>query len=161
MESSCSLVAVGREFAFHIDFSSGKHLELTSLPSTIILYSKELATRLASCCLVTKILVCEQRSYHRELINARCPNPCLCSVGDIVFARRAVGSDSLHSQVDKFQYACTGPWCISAILKGTSYEIVLCDNATQKENKHALDLSPYPTKLIPFQPVDRSDTRYG
>ncbi len=36
-----------------------------------------------------------------------------------------------------------------------------CDNATQKEKKHALDLSPYPTKLTPFQLVDGADTWYG
>ena len=43
---SCSLVAVGREFAFPIDYSRGKHWELTSSPSTIITYSRELTTRL-------------------------------------------------------------------------------------------------------------------
>jgi hypothetical protein len=29
------------------------------------------------------------------------------------------------------------------------------------EKKHAPDLSPYPTELIPFQSVDGADTRYG
>ena len=37
---SRSLVAVGLEFACTIDFSSGKHWELTSLPSTVVSYSK-------------------------------------------------------------------------------------------------------------------------
>ncbi len=76
-----------------------------------------------------------QHSYHRELINARCPDPCLYSIGDIVFARHDVRSDSSRGQVDKLQYAFTGPWRISAILKGASYEIVHCDNATLKEKK--------------------------
>ncbi len=40
---SHSLVVVGREFAFPIDFSSGKHWELTSSASTVVSYSKELA----------------------------------------------------------------------------------------------------------------------
>jgi hypothetical protein len=31
----------------------------------------------------------------------------------------------------------------------------------KKEKKHASDLSPYPPELIPFQPVDGADTRYG
>ena len=30
----------------------------------------------------------------------------------------------------------------------------------KKEKKHVLDLSPYPTELIPFQPVDGADTWY-
>jgi hypothetical protein len=161
IDISCSLIAVGREFAFPIDFSSGKHWELTSSPSTVISYSKKLATRLAACCLVAKLLVCKQCSDHRELINACCPDPHLYSVGDIVFARRAVRSDSTCGQVNKLQYTFTGPWRISAILKGASYEIVHCDNATQKEKKHASDLSPYPTKLILFQPVNGADTWYG
>jgi hypothetical protein len=83
---SRSLVAVGREFAFPIDYSSGKHWELTSSPSTVVTYSKELATRLSACREVAKLLVKEQRAYHRELINARCPNPRVYSIGDIVFA---------------------------------------------------------------------------
>jgi hypothetical protein len=40
---SCSLVAVGRKFAFSIDFLSGKHWQLTSSPATIDSYSKQLA----------------------------------------------------------------------------------------------------------------------
>jgi hypothetical protein len=75
MDISRSLVTVGREFAFPIDYSSGKHWELTSSPSTIITYSKELTTRLSACRKVAELLVQEQRSYHRELINARRPNP--------------------------------------------------------------------------------------
>ena len=61
---SRSLVAVGREFAFPIDYSSGKHWELTSSPTTVVSYSKELATRLSACQEVSKLLVEEQRSYH-------------------------------------------------------------------------------------------------
>jgi hypothetical protein len=83
---SHSLVAVGREFAFPIDYSSGKHWELTSSPSTVVTYSKELANRLSACREVAELLVKEQRAYHRELINARRPNPRVYSIGDIVFA---------------------------------------------------------------------------
>ena len=36
---SRSLVAVGREFAFPIDYSAGKHWQLTSSPSTVESYS--------------------------------------------------------------------------------------------------------------------------
>ena len=41
---SRSLIAISCEFAFPIDFSSGKHWELTSSTSTVVSYSKELAT---------------------------------------------------------------------------------------------------------------------
>jgi hypothetical protein len=155
---SRSLVAVGREFTFPIDFSSGKHWELTSSPSTVVSYSKELATRLAACRQVAELLVREQRSYHRELINARRPDPCIYSIGDIVFARRAVKSDAARGNVDKLQYAFTGPWRVTAALPGASYELEHCDKTLKKEKKHASDLSPYPTELIPFQPVDGANT---
>ncbi len=72
---SRSLVAVGREFAFPIDFSSDKHWELTSTASTVISYSNKLATRLSACRDVAELLVKEQRAYHREYINARQPDP--------------------------------------------------------------------------------------
>ncbi len=87
---SRSLVAVGRDFSFPIDYSSGKHWELTSSTTADVSYSKDLVTRLSVCQEVAKLLVDEHRSYHQELINARCPDPHVYSIGDIVFARRAV-----------------------------------------------------------------------
>jgi len=72
-----SMVAVGREFAFPIDFSSGKHAKIYSTPGTVESYSKELE--------VAMLLVKEQRCWHRELINSRRRDPRVYSVGDIVF----------------------------------------------------------------------------
>jgi hypothetical protein len=56
---SCSLIAVGREFTFPIDFLGGKHWESTSTPNTVISYSKELVTRLSACHKVAEYLVKE------------------------------------------------------------------------------------------------------
>jgi hypothetical protein len=86
---SRSLVAVGREFSFHINFSAGTHAELTSAPGAIASYSCDLAERLDACQDIAKLLVCEQRCWHWELINARRPDPRLYSVGDVVFAQRS------------------------------------------------------------------------
>ena len=77
------------------------------------------------------------------------------------FVRRAVSSDSKRGIVDKLQYAFTGPWQVTAVLKGASYELAHCDNNKRIEKKHSSDLSPYLAKLIPFQPVDGDYTRYG
>ena len=158
---SRSLVAVGREFAFPIDYSTNKHWELTSSPTSVESYSRDLATRLSALREVTHLLVNEHRAYHRELINSRCPDPRTYSVSDIVFARRATRSDAVKGRVDKLTYAFTGPWRITALLKGASYELKHCSTPNRKEKKHASDLSPYPLELIPFQPLDGSDTRYG
>ncbi len=87
---SRSLVAVGHEFAFPIDYSSNKHWELTSSPISVESYSKDLATYLSALCKVAQLLVQEHRAYHRELINFCHSDPCSYSIGDIVSAHRAV-----------------------------------------------------------------------
>jgi hypothetical protein len=140
--TSLSLVAVGREFAFPINYSTNKHWELTSSPNSVESYSRNLATRLAALCEVAHLLVQEQRVYHRELINSRRPDPHTYSVRDIVFARHAVRSDATKGRVD-------------------SYELKHCSTPSRKEKKHASNLAPYPDELIPFEPVDGPDALYG
>jgi len=140
---SRSLIAVGREFAFPIDYSTNKHWELTSSPTSVESYSRHLATRLSAIREVAHLLVKEHIAYHRELINSRRPDPRTYSVGDIVFARRATRSDAVKGPVDKFTYAFTGPWPITALLKGASYKLEHCYTPNRKEKKHASDLSRY------------------
>ena len=107
------------------------------------------------------LLVKEQRCWHRELINSRRRDPRVYSVGDIVFSCRATRSDSKCGQVDKLMHPFTGPWRIVASLPGASYEIELCNKPSRRDKKHAADLSPYPPELIPFEPLDLADNRYG
>ena len=57
---SRSLVAVGREFSFPIDFSARVHVELTSAPGAITSYSRDLVERLNKCQDITNLLVCKQ-----------------------------------------------------------------------------------------------------
>ena len=116
--------------------------------------------RLTACRAIAELLIKEHRAYHRKFINANHPNPRVYAVGDIVFAHQAVRSDARRERVNKLQYAFTGPWKVS-VLPGASYELEHCENAGRKDKKHAADLSPYPPELIPFQPVDGADTRYG
>ena len=82
------------------------------------------------------------------------------SVGDRVFAKRAVKSDKKRGLVGKLMNEFTGPWVISAKLKGSSYEIKhVEDGAIGK--CHAAHLSPYPDQLLPFLPVDGPDNQFG
>ncbi len=157
----CSLVAAGREFAFPIDYSPNKHWELRSSSSSIASFSRDLATRLFALREDAHLLVQEQQAYHSEFINSRQPDPCIYSVGNVVFAQRAVCSDASKGRIDKLQYTFTGPWRITTILKGALYELEHCSTSNCKDKKHASDLSPYPLELIPFEPVNGSDTRYG
>ena len=137
---SRSFVALGREFQFPIDFSTNKHFELTSTPSTVASYSCDLTLRLSALRDVASHLVKEQRAWHREFVNARRPDPKLFAIGDIVFARRAVRSDASLCVVDKLTYPFTGPWRIIAKLKGASYEIEHCTSNTK--DKPQLLISP-------------------
>jgi hypothetical protein len=75
MDISHCLVAIGHKFTFPIDFSSRKHWELTSSASTVVTYSKEIAMSLSACHEVAKLLVQEQRLYHREYTNTHHPDP--------------------------------------------------------------------------------------
>jgi hypothetical protein len=88
------------------------------------------------------------------------PNPKLYSIGDIVFACHAVRSDASRGQVDKLAYTFTGPWRITAKLHGTSYKVEHCASKS-KYKWHALDLSPYPAKLISLHLLDGADNQYG
>ena len=158
---SRSLIAIGREFSFPIDFSAAKHYELTSSPATVQSYAKDLATLMSTSLDIVKVLVDEHRSYHREKLISSRPDPRIFAIGDIVFARRAVRSDAKRGRVDKLMYAHTGPWRIVEKLDGSSYKIAHCLRKDVFEKKHAAYLSPYPLELVPFAPVDGQDNRFG
>jgi hypothetical protein len=161
MDISRSLVAVGQEFAFPIDYSSGKHWQLTSSPAAVDSYSKQLAVRLSACREVAELLLREQRKWHQALINLRCRDPRIYSPGNIVFARVVTRSDALRERIGKLEYKFTGPWRVVESLDGGSYSISHCLHPKRFEKKHTSDLTPYPAKLIPFELVDGADTQYG
>ena len=139
---SYSLVTVSREFAFPIDYSTNKHWELTSSPSSVESYSRDLATHLAALCEVAHLLIQEQQAYHHKLINSHRPDPCVYSIGDVVFAQCAARLDASKGCVDELQYAFTGRWYITAILKGVSYKLEHCSIPNCKDKKHDSNCTP-------------------
>ncbi len=141
--------------------STNKHWELTSSLSSIDSYLKDLAVHLSALCEVAQLLVQEHWAYHHKYINSHCPDPHIYSVGDIVFAGCAVWLDASKECADKLSYAFTGPWRITASLKGASYDLKHCSIPNQKMKKHALDMSLYLLELIPFEPIDGPDNWYG
>ncbi|KAL3803378.1 hypothetical protein HJC23_009342 [Cyclotella cryptica] len=144
---SCSLVAVGREFNFPVDISAAKHLELTSTPASVKSYANDLAVLLVASREIAKVLLKEQRTWHRNLVNSRRPDPKVWNIGDIVFARRQTRSGKGRGIVGKLQYAHTGPWRVCARLDGASYELEHCLSEGVKTKKHASHLSPFPLPL--------------
>ena len=79
----------------------------------------------------------------------------------MVLAWPAVKFISARGLVKKLQFAYTGPWKVVAILDGASYKLEHAKSPNRKEKKHASDLSPYPAKLIAFDPLDGPDNCYG
>ncbi len=158
---SRSMVAVGREFAFPIDFLAGKHAELYPAPGNVESYSKELAMCLDVCREIAMLLVKEQQCWHCELLNSQQRDPHVYSIGNIVFARCATRSNSKRGQGDKLMHPFTGPWRIVKSLLGASYAIKFVDKPLRRYEKHAADLSPYPPELIPFEPLYSADSQYG
>jgi hypothetical protein len=146
---------------FPIDFSSGKHWQLTSSPATIDTYSKQLAMQLSACCEVAELLVHEQSEWLWALIKSWRQNLHVYSPGDIVFAQHATQSDASCGRVGKLEYKFTGPWQVTESLHGGSYSIEHCLKPNSIEKKHASNLMPYPTELIPFEPINGPDTQYG
>ncbi len=95
------------------------------------------------------------------MINACRPDPCTHSVSDIVFAWCETWSDSKWGKVDKLIHLFTGPWCITCSLSGASYKPKFASNSKRTQKKHSSDLLLYPPELIPFEPLDIADSRYG
>ncbi len=68
---SRSLVVIGQEFQFPIDFSTKKHLELSSSIKSVLVFANRHAQLLAASRKVAKVLIDEHRAYHREFINSQ------------------------------------------------------------------------------------------
>jgi len=105
---SRSLVIVGREFHFPIDFSAEHHLMLTSDPKKVVTFAWEQAQLLEASRAVARTLIEHHRAYHRELINSQRDLPCIYSKGDVIFSRQSVKSNKGHGVVAKVKSLTLG-----------------------------------------------------
>jgi hypothetical protein len=156
-----SLIVTGRVFSFPIDFSASKHLDLTSSPATVESYAKDQAILLSASRDIYRVLVGEHRAWHQEWIISQRPDPRSYEIDDIVFARRATRSEAKKGRVGKLMYPMTGPWRVIEKLAGGLYRIEHCHTKGRFDKKHASKLSPYPLELVPFEPIDGPDNRFG
>ena len=92
-DDSRSMIVVGRNFKFPIDYCIESHHMLTSNPKKVSSYAAEQASLLATGCKIAHELIHQHRAYHREYINSCRPNQRLFSVGDIVFVQRSINSN--------------------------------------------------------------------
>jgi hypothetical protein len=158
---SRSLVAVGREFAFPIDYLDAPAPSLDVDASIKQQYHENLRSLLKSCRDVYKVLIEEHRCMHREYVNARRPDPIIFKINDIVWNRRQIQSNSKRGIVGKLRFKQTGPWKIIEKLSGGSYKLQLQSNPTRTDKKHASELSLFPHKLIPFPQLAGTDNAYS
>jgi hypothetical protein len=157
---SRSLVCVGREFKFPIEYTSAAHVNLSLDPSATTSFAQVQETVLSQSREIFRILIHEHRAWHREYINSSRPDPLIYEVNDLVFARRSVRSDRNKGRVGKIMIKHTGPWKIVEKLHGSSYKIQHCESQ-RFDKKHAAHLSPCPENLIPFPPLAGPDTSYS
>eukprot|EP00978_Attheya_sp_CCMP212_P005354 scaffold11988_cov59-Attheya_sp.AAC.1 len=82
---SRSLLVVGREFQFPIDFTSRYHVTYDLEVETIKLYSEDLCDLLMKCREIYTLLISEHRAMHCEYRNAQINHVRKFNTGDIVF----------------------------------------------------------------------------
>ena len=118
------------------------------------------AQLLSVCQLIAKELIEHHCVYHCKYINSHRPNLRTYCVGDMVYAKRAIKSNKKCSIIAKISESLTSPWCITTKLSVSPYAIMHRD--TKKIGKlHAAHISPFPSKLLSFLPIDGPYNQYG
>ena len=120
---SRSLIVVGREFQFPIDFSADMHHVLTSNPAKFNYFASDQAILLSCCREVARELIHHHRSYHREYINSRRPSPRIYTMGNLVYSKCSVKFKEKRGLVGKLMESFTGPWKVVDKLQGSSYKL--------------------------------------
>jgi hypothetical protein len=157
---SRSLVCIGREFRFPIEYTSAVHVNLSLDPSATTSFAQIQTKVLSQSREIFRILIHEHRAWHREYVNSSRPDPLIYEINAQVYARRSGRSAPNKGRVGKIMIKHTGPWKIIEKLHGSSYKIQHC-KSQRFDKKHAAHLSPCPSNLIPFPPLAGPDTSYS
>ena len=158
---SKSLLVMGREFNFPIDYATDRTFSTNNDPAVIFEYTKDLVDTLQQSREIYRILIDEHRAMHREIKNSQVSNEIKFRIGDIVFARRQVKSNKQKGIVDKAQFQSTGPWIVVTDLKNGSYELQSIKNKNKIEKQHASNLDLCPSYFLPQQPLIGTDNSYS
>jgi hypothetical protein len=159
---SRSLLVVGREFRFPIDFEANKQVSYVESETDVKLFADNLTDVLLKSREIYTILISEHRAAHRELRNSQINRPREFKLGDIVFTNVQVQSKKSTGTVQKLAYIKRGPYKIVKDYMSGSYELKpLVGNAKATIKKHGSDLYLSPTILVPFKQSASSDTRFS
>jgi hypothetical protein len=159
---SRALLVLGREFHFPIDFTTRRHLTFNIPAAGVQSYASDMLDLLEKCQEIYKLLIHEQRTYHRELRNAQLHQPRKYKIGDRVFARIQVQSKKSKGQVQKLAYRTRGPYKIVKLYPSGSYDLQSSKSPSLVLiKKHGADLYPCPQYIKPFPHVKSSDYNFG
>jgi hypothetical protein len=158
---SQSLLTVGREFHFPIDFETNRQVSYDISNEEKKLFADNLTDLLLKSREVYLLLISEHQAAHHEYRNAQINNPREFKVKDIVFTNVQVQSKRSSGTVKKLSYIKRGPYKIIKDYKSGSYELeptVGGSRATIK--KHGSDLYLSPQSLVPHRSIDSSDYNF-
>jgi hypothetical protein len=159
---SRSLLVVGREFQFPIDFTSRYHVTYDLEVETIKSYSEDLCELLTKCREIYTLLISEHRAMHREYRNAQINHVRKFNTGDIVFTNVQVQSKRSSGTVAKLAYIRRGPYKVVKEFKSGSYELQLLSGKSKAIiKKHGSDLYRSPESLIPHKQLKSSDHAFS
>jgi hypothetical protein len=159
---SRSLLTVGREFHFPIDFESDRRLSFEPSDKEKKLFAANLTDLLEKSREIYLLLITEHRAAHREYRNAQINQPREFKVGDIVFTNVQVQSKAKTGTVTKLAYIKRGPYKVIKDYIGGSYELEpLVGRSRATIKKHGSDLYLSPQSLIPHKSIQSSDQAFG
>jgi hypothetical protein len=159
---SRSLLTVGREFRFPIDFEADRRISFEISDREKKLFAENLMDLLMKSREVYLLLITEHRAAHREYRNAQLSHPRQFKVGHIVFTNVQVQSKIKTGTVTKLAYIKRGPYKIIKDYPGGSYELEpLVGRSRATIKKHGSDLYLSPQSLIPHTPIQSSDQAFG
>eukprot|EP00978_Attheya_sp_CCMP212_P004970 scaffold10957_cov56-Attheya_sp.AAC.3 len=129
---SRSLLTVGREFQFPIDFTLRYHIIYNMDEKVVRKYADELCDLMIKSRKIYEILTSEHRaSMHREYRNALLNNICKFKMGDIVFTNVQVKSKKSSGTVAKFAYIHRGPYTLIKSFDSGAYELQLTNGKSK------------------------------
>lgn len=156
-----SMAALGREFRFPLDVELSPSPSLNdSANSSLYTYLRHMSSDGKFATSVVEVLAEERRQSHRDRIN----NSKAASnfqIGDAVTARVVVQSQAATGAVRKLSYQAKGPFQITAILDGDSYEVQRYGHPSSATRKYkGCDLFLLPPAIFPNDPLDTTDYKY-
>jgi hypothetical protein len=148
---SRSLLTVGQEFKFPIDFVTNRAVNFEQPATSARSFAADLTDLMLTCREVYQLLISEHRAVHREYRNSQPNDPRQFQVGDIVFTNVQVQAKTSSGTVGKLSYIRRGgPYRIIKSFQSGSYELQSVNNSQHVTiKKHGSDLYMCPPELVP------------